>query len=73
MGKPRLPDNLPSPSDLNVLSEREKRLIEARFGLDGSGPKTLSQIGEEFGFGHERARQIQHIALRKIRGSRGSL
>jgi DNA-directed RNA polymerase sigma subunit (sigma70/sigma32) len=72
MGKPRPPDDVPSLSYLTALSESEKRLIESRFGLDGSRPKTLAQIGEEFGFGGERARQIQQTALRKIRRSQGS-
>lgn len=69
MSGPQLPGEVPSPGDLDALTGREKRLIESRFGLGGSKPKTLAQVGEEFGFGSERARQVQESALRKIRRS----
>jgi RNA polymerase primary sigma factor len=72
MSRPRLPDDEPSLSELAVLTDRERKLIESRFGLRRDGPKTLLEVGQEFGIGHERARQIQQAALRKIRRSRDS-
>lgn len=52
---------------LEVLDEREHRIIDARFGLDGKKPMTLEEVGVEFGVTRERIRQLQNIALEKMR------
>jgi RNA polymerase primary sigma factor len=52
---------------LGVLDERERRIIDARFGLNGEKPKTLEEVGQEFGVTRERIRQLQNIALKKLR------
>lgn len=52
---------------LSVLDEREKKIIFARFGLDGGKPKTLEDVGKKFGVTRERIRQLQNIALMKLR------
>jgi RNA polymerase primary sigma factor len=52
---------------LGQLDEREKRIISARFGLEGSDPITLEEVGEKFGVTRERIRQLQNIALAKMR------
>jgi len=52
---------------LGQLDEREKRIISARFGLEGSEPITLEEVGEKFGVTRERIRQLQNIALAKMR------
>lgn len=52
---------------LTVLDEREKRIIFARFGLDGGKAKTLEEVGRKFGVTRERIRQLQNIALSKLR------
>lgn len=52
---------------LDVLDEREHRIIDARFGLDGKKPMTLEEVGVEFGVTRERIRQLQNIALDKMR------
>ncbi len=52
---------------LDVLDERERRIISSRFGLDGSKPKTLEEVGENFGVTRERIRQLQNMALMKLR------
>ena len=52
---------------LDVLDEREHRIIDARFGLDGKTPMTLEEVGVEFGVTRERIRQLQNIALEKMR------
>lgn len=52
---------------LELLDDRERRIINSRFGLDGSKPKTLEEVGEKFGVTRERIRQLQNIALGKLR------
>lgn len=52
---------------LDILDEREQRIIDARFGLDGQNPKTLEEVGLEFGVTRERIRQLQNVALAKMR------
>jgi len=50
-----------------VLDSREKKIISQRFGLDGGKPKTLEDVGKNFGITRERIRQLQNIALVKLR------
>jgi RNA polymerase primary sigma factor len=52
---------------LDVLDERERKIINSRFGLDGQRTKTLEEVGVKFGVTRERIRQLQNIALRKLR------
>jgi RNA polymerase primary sigma factor len=52
---------------ISVLDEREKKIIFSRFGLDGGKPKTLEEVGRKFGVTRERIRQLQNIALMKLR------
>ena len=52
---------------LTVLDERERKIIDARFGLMGQKARTLEEVGQEFGVTRERIRQLQNIALRKLR------
>lgn len=52
---------------LLTLPERESRILRQRFGLEGDNEKTLEEIGAEFGVTRERIRQIQNIALQKLR------
>jgi hypothetical protein len=52
---------------LSKLNEREKEVIMRRFGLGGRNPETLQSIGESFGITRERVRQIESVALRKIK------
>jgi len=49
------------------LDQREATILRFRFGLDGGSEKTLEEVGERFGVTRERVRQIQNIALRKLR------
>ncbi|MFZ4599390.1 MAG: sigma-70 family RNA polymerase sigma factor, partial [Terrimicrobiaceae bacterium] len=56
---------------LDVLDERERRIIDSRFGLDGKKPKTLEEVGVKFGVTRERIRQLQNIALGKLRKALG--
>ena len=49
------------------LDEREGTILRFRFGLDGGTEKTLEEVGERFGVTRERVRQIQNLALRKLR------
>lgn len=52
---------------LEELDERERMIVRARFGLDGEKPLTLESIGEKFNVTRERIRQLQNIALRKLK------
>ena len=52
---------------LDVLDQRERKIILQRFGLDGGKPKTLENVGKDFGVTRERIRQLQNIALAKLR------
>lgn len=52
---------------LDVLDEREAKIIDARFGISGKTSKTLEEVGCEFGVTRERIRQLQNIALDKMR------
>ena len=49
------------------LEGREERVIRLRFGLDDGRPRTLEEVGHEFGLTRERIRQIEAHALRKLR------
>ena len=52
---------------LNTLNDREKRIIQLRFGLGDGRSRTLEEVGQEFGVTRERIRQIEAKALRKLR------
>jgi RNA polymerase primary sigma factor len=52
---------------LDVLDKREMKIISQRFGLDGGSPKTLENVAKNFGITRERIRQLQNIALTKLR------
>ena len=52
---------------LSALSEREGKVLEMRFGLNGQKPMTLEEVGREFGVTRERIRQIEAKALRKLK------
>ncbi|HMO59032.1 MAG TPA: sigma-70 family RNA polymerase sigma factor [Roseiflexaceae bacterium] len=74
-------DDLPTPSDfaaqqllrqdlaeaLGHLSERERRIIDLRYGLLDGQRRTLEEVGRELGMTRERARQIEAEALRRLR------
>jgi RNA polymerase primary sigma factor len=52
---------------LEVLDAREKKIISQRFGFDGGARKTLNEIGKKLGVSRERIRQLENIALSKLR------
>lgn len=74
-------DDIPAPSDaaaftllkeqllgvLDTLTDREKKVLTLRFGLDDGRPRTLEEVGKEFNVTRERIRQIEAKALRKLR------
>ena len=53
----------------SALTERERRVIERRFGFGDDEPRTLEEVGQEFGVTRERIRQIQVMALKKLQSS----
>jgi len=52
---------------VKTLDQREATILTYRFGLDGGNEKTLEEVGQKFGVTRERVRQIQNIALAKLR------
>ena len=52
---------------LSKLSERERQVLELRYGLDGQQPRTLDEVGRAFNVTRERIRQIEHQGLKKLR------
>ena len=52
---------------VETLDPREATILRARCGLDGGSERTLEEVGEKFGVTRERVRQIQNIALKKLR------
>jgi RNA polymerase primary sigma factor len=53
---------------LSALPDRERKVIELRYGLDGSQPCTLEEVGRAFGVTRERIRQIENNTLKKLQG-----
>ena len=54
---------------LDALDEREARIIKLRFGIDGSNEMTLEEVGKLFNVTRERVRQLQNLAISKMRKS----
>ena len=52
---------------LRKLNERERRVLELRFGLNGESPSTLDEVGRTFNVTRERVRQIENQSLKKLR------
>ena len=53
-------------SILKSLSQRERRVLELRYGLDGEQPRTLDEVGRTFNVTRERIRQIENQGLKKL-------
>ncbi|MBG30851.1 MAG: RNA polymerase subunit sigma [Opitutae bacterium] len=60
-------------SVLDKLDSREAEIIRLRFGLKGEEPQTLEEVGVRFKVTRERVRQLQDIAIRKMRKAMASL
>jgi len=58
------------PQIINILNEKEKRIIIYRFGLDGNKPKTLLEVGNILGYSKERIRQLENSAIKKMKNSK---
>ena len=52
---------------LESLTDRERRVLEMRFGLNGEAPRTLDEVGRAFNVTRERIRQIENQSLKKLR------
>ena len=57
------------PHLLEALDERERRILQHRFGLNKTKPKTLEQLGKILGFSKERIRQLEELAINKLRNN----
>ena len=54
---------------LSAMSEREREILDMRFGLQGKKPHTLAQVAGKLGVSRERVRQIEESALKKLKKS----
>ncbi len=61
LNKERL-DNL-----LEIMTDREREILDMRFGLLNSAPQTLAEVAKKLGVSRERIRQIEEAALKKLR------
>ena len=61
------------PQLLEELTDRERKVLINRFGIDSNSPKTLAQLGELLGYSKERIRQIEDCAISKLRHNRNTL
>ncbi len=52
---------------IQKLKEKQRQVINLRFGLDGEGARTLQEIGKKMGLSRERVRQIEKVALERLR------
>ena len=52
---------------ISILDKREQEIIKRRFGINNEDPKTLEQIGNIMGFSKERIRQLENLAIQKLR------
>ena len=52
---------------IQKLKEKQRQVINLRFGLDGEGARTLQEIGKKMGLSRERIRQIEKVALERLR------
>jgi RNA polymerase primary sigma factor len=57
---------------LGLLTHRERKIIELRFGLEDEYPRTLDEVGQQFGLSRERIRQIEGKTLAKLKSYRQS-
>ena len=57
---------------LNTLDYRERKILELRFGINDGQPRTLEEVGREFGVTRERIRQIEFKTLNKLRSAKKS-
>jgi RNA polymerase primary sigma factor len=54
---------------LETMEERERKVVELRFGFKGEHPRTLAEVSARFNVSRERIRQIEAMALKKIKSA----
>ena len=70
LSKEQFPVLISTALDKGTLTDRHKKIIILRYGLDGEKPKTLQKVADLFGLSRERIRQIEREALRKLKQSK---
>jgi len=70
LSKEQFPVLLSTALEKGTLTDRHKKIIILRYGLDGEKPKTLQKVADLFGLSRERIRQIEREALRKLKQSK---
>ena len=57
---------------LESLPERDRKVLELRYGLKGERPRTLEEVGDRFGVTRERIRQIESKTLNRLKNYRAT-
>jgi DNA-directed RNA polymerase sigma subunit (sigma70/sigma32) len=70
LSKERLPVLIFTALDKGTLTDRHKKIIILRYGLDGEKPKSLQKVADLFGLSRERIRQLEREAFRKLKQSK---
>ena len=70
LSKEQFPVLISTALDKGALTDRHKKIIILRYGLDGENPKSLQKVADLFGLSRERIRQIEREALRKLKQSK---
>ena len=70
LSKEQFPVLLSTALEKGTLTDRHKKIIILRYGLDGENPKSLQKVADLFGLSRERIRQIEREALRKLKQSK---
>lgn len=70
LSKEQFPVLISTALDKGTLTDRHKKIIILRYGLDGENPKSLQKVADLFGLSRERIRQIEREAIRKLKQSK---
>jgi DNA-binding CsgD family transcriptional regulator len=70
LSKERLPVLIFTALDKGTLTDRHKKIIILRYGLDGEKPRSLQKVADLFGLSRERIRQLEREAFRKLKQSK---
>ena len=70
LSKEQLPVLISTALDKERLTDRHKKIIILRYGLDGENPRSLQKVADLFGLSRERIRQLEREAFRKLKQSK---
>ena len=70
LSKEQFPVLISTALDKGTLTDRHKKIIILRYGLDGENPRSLQKVADLFGLSRERIRQLEREAFRKLKQSK---